>query len=230
MTERPQEKPQEKKLKQTLKQPKLEKKINVVPAPTATQQPVEIKKEEKPVIATSPSSMTQTKAEEKHEGTKVEQKQEVKTEEKKEKKSQPAKIVKKEDAIARGLSLHTSKKHCMYICSFIKNKTVDQAILDLEDVIMFKKVVPFKGEIPHRSALGVMSGRYPVKASGQIITILKGLRGNILANGMDVEKTKIYWASASWASRPAKRGGMRFKRTHVIFKAKEFQPKEEKKK
>ncbi|MEK6928896.1 MAG: hypothetical protein AABW65_02995 [Nanoarchaeota archaeon] len=130
--------------------------------------------------------------------------------------------IKKEEAVARGLNLHTSKKHCMYICSFIKNKPVDLAISQLQEVINFKRTIPFKGEIPHRKG-DLMSGRYPVKASKLFISILKALRGNILSNNMDLENSRIYFCSANWASRPSKKGGMRFKRASVILKAKEFQ-------
>ncbi|MEK6892966.1 MAG: hypothetical protein AABX07_02075 [Nanoarchaeota archaeon] len=144
-----------------------------------------------------------------------------KTEEK-EKKPKEAVKVKKEEAIAKGLNLHASKKHCMYICSFIKNKSIDWAILELQKVIQLKRPIPFKGEIPHRSYPGMMSGRYPVSASKQFINILKALKGNVIANGMELEKTRIYFGSANWASRPQKRGGARFKRTHVLLKAKEF--------
>ena len=72
------------------------------------------------------------------------------------------------------------------------------------------------------------SGRYPIKSSKLFINILKGLRGNVLMNGLDLDKTHISWASASWASRPQKRGGARFKRTYVVLKAREFSEMEKK--
>ncbi len=156
-----------------------------------------------------------TKGPEIRETKEKEQKQETKQEAKPQK-------VKKEEAIARGDSLSMSKKHGMYLCSFIKQKSVDTALAELEEVIKLKRAIPFKGEIPHRHNPGMMSGRYPVNASKCMIQVLKGLRGNILANGLSVDKAKIYWASASWASRPARRGGTRFKRAHIILKAKEF--------
>jgi large subunit ribosomal protein L22 len=109
----------------------------------------------------------------------------------------------------------------MYICSFIKGKKIDNAIEDLKSVIKLKLAVPFKGEIPHRKGKGMMSGRYPVKTAEQFIGILKALRGNVLVNGMDLDKTRITIASANWASLPAKRGGARFKRSHVLLKATE---------
>ncbi len=145
------------------------------------------------------------------------------SEEKKDKKTESKPQVKKEkksEAIAKGVSLHASKKQCMYICKFIKGKSVDQAIADLIQVTKLKKAVPFKGEIPHRKG-DMMSGRYPVKASKEFIYLLKGLKGNIVTNGLELEKAKIKIATASWASRPLRKGGMQGKRTNVLLIAKE---------
>lgn len=152
-----------------------------------------------------------------------EQKKEVKTETKVEsKKEQKAKpVVKKELAIANGLDLHASKKHCMYISTFVKGKKIDDAIKQLEEVIKLKRAIPFKGEIPHRKG-DMMSGRYPVNASKLYINILKGLKGNVLANGMDLDKTVITSSISNWSTRPQRRGGGRFKRTNVYITAKEI--------
>src|SRR3989344_1677891 len=107
---------------------------------------------------------------------------EHKHEEKKEITVQKPKV-KKDKAIARGESLHISKRHGMYICSFIKGKSIDVVIDDLSKVIIFKKAVPFKGEIPHRKGKGMMSGGYPVSAAKIFIPILKSLKGNAVVNG-----------------------------------------------
>src|SRR3989344_6233323 len=131
-------------------------------------------------------------------------------------------VVKKYEAVAKGVSVHMSKKQGTYICSFIKNKSIDQAIKELNEVILYKRAIPFKGEIPHRKGKGMMSGRYPIVASKHFITLLKGLKGNVIVNGLDLDKTRVYIASTSWASRPARRGGMLAKRSNVILKAKEF--------
>lgn len=148
---------------------------------------------------------------------------EAKSEEKKTKKKESktvVKIPKKDEALAKGRNLHASMKQCMYICRFIKNNSIDDAIKDLEEVIRMKKIVPFRGEIPHRKGK-IMSGRYPVNASKLFIPVLKSLKGNVLANQMDLDKSRIYFASASWASRPPKHSGGRFKRTNIILKARE---------
>lgn len=147
-----------------------------------------------------------------------ETKTEIKTEVKKDPKPE---VKKKEEAVAHAYDLHASKKHCMYICTFIKNKSIDQAISDLQDVTKLKRAIPFKGEIPHRKGK-MMSGRYPVTVSQMFITILKGLKGNVAVNGLDLSKTRIYFAKADWAPRFPKRSGGRFKRAHVTLKAKEI--------
>ena len=110
----------------------------------------------------------------------------------------------------------------MYICSFIKNKKIDDAMKDLGEVILMKRAVPFKGEIPHRKGRGMMSGRYPVKAAGLFINLLKSLKGNVLVNGMDLDKTRIKIASANWAARPMRSNRREGKRTHVVLKAREI--------
>ena len=153
------------------------------------------------------------------EEVKEESKEEKKEETKKSSKKEPAKV-KKYEAIAHGLNLPISKKHSMFICKFIKNKRIDDAISDLTQVIDFKKAVPFKGEIPHRK--GGFVGRYPINASGYFVNLLKSLKGNVIVNGLELEKTKICLASASWARRPARSRGRSAKRTNIILKAKEF--------
>lgn len=154
----------------------------------------------------------------------------VNTDNKEEKKEvKKAEAPKKDEAIAKGTNLHASKKHCMYICSFIKNKPIDLAITQLNEVISHKRAIPFKGEIPHRHELGGKPGRYPESASKQFIALLKALKGNVIANGLDIDKTRICLASATWASRPQRRGGMRFKRAFVLLKAKETNMEKENK-
>ena len=129
--------------------------------------------------------------------------------------------VKKDVAVVNAYSVHMSKRHGMYICSFIKGKNIDNAIADLEKVILIKKAVPFKGEIPHRKGKGMMSGRYPVAASKIFIPVLKNLKGIVLFNNMDLDKTRISVAYTNWASRPQRRGGMKGKRASLTIEARE---------
>ncbi len=151
----------------------------------------------------------------------LEQKVETSQPAKKENKEKTPQKPKKTEAKALGNSYPLSRKHSLYVCYFIKNKSIDKAIEDLNQVLKFKRAVPFKGEIPHRKNLSG-SGRYPITACKHFINLLKSLKGNCLSNGMDIDNTKIYEASATWASRPRRSGGKSAKRTNIILKAKEF--------
>jgi len=127
---------------------------------------------------------------------------------------------KKNEAIARGVDVPISMKHSVFICDYIRGKKVDEAVNMLTEVIKMKKAVPFRGEIPHRKGR-MMSGRYPINASKQFILILKGLKGNIVLNGLNLEKTRIEIASATWGRRPTRKGGKRAKRTNITLIARE---------
>lgn len=190
---------------------------------------MENKKMEEKISETS-EKKNETKEEKKVVETteKKENKIDVKKEESKkakEEKKETKPLVKKELAMTKGNNLHVSKKHSMYLCSFIKGKKIDVALKDLDAVTKFKIAVPFKGEIPHRKGKGMMSGRYPIKAIGVFEKMLKTLRGNVLVNGLDLEKTVITEAYANWAHRPMRRGSRRAKRTNVVISAKEMEAK-----
>ena len=138
-------------------------------------------------------------------------------------KSKEKGFLRKEKAVVYGKDLGISKKHSMAICNFIKGKQPEQAIKELEQVVKLKKVIPMKGEIPHRK--GMMSGRYPVNASKSFINLLKSLAGNCSVN--KIENPVVTIAKADDASRPFKKGGMRFKRANVFLEAREKVEKRE---
>lgn len=121
------------------------------------------------------------------------------------------------EAIVRGRDVSISTKHAMAICRFLKGKNIDPSIDFLEEVARKKKAVPMKGEIPHRRNIG--EGRYPVKASKVFIKLLKNLKANSSARGLDASKLAIE-AKADRASRPRKPGkyARRFKRTHILIR------------
>ncbi len=168
-------------------------------------------------IETAPVKKEETKIEEKKEDKK-EKKQPVQKKER----------VKKDEAVVNGISLPISTKDSVAVCKFIKGKTIDKAIADLEEVLKFKKAIPMKGEIPHRKGKGIMSGRYPVKPVTHFIIMLKNLRANANMNGLD--EPVISEAVPNRASRPYGRfGSIKRKRTHVRIKVLEKKMKEGKK-
>ena len=137
------------------------------------------------------------------------------------------KCPKKTEAIVKVTNLPISTKVSASICKFIKGKKIESAIADLDQVILHKKAIPMKGEIPHRKGK-IMSGRYPKKASEYFIKLLKSLSSN--ANINDLNNPVIAEAVANIGARPFGRfGRVRKKRTHVTIKVKEKKIKEKKK-
>jgi large subunit ribosomal protein L22 len=144
-------------------------------------------------------------------------------EEKKEETSETSKKIpqkekiKREEAKVNGCDLDVSTKHCISICDFIRGKSIETAIKDLEDVLKYKKAVPMNREVPHRK--GMTGGRYPIKATKTMIKLLKSLNSN--ASISEIENPIITFAKADKASRPYRRWGSRkFKRSNVLIIAK----------
>jgi len=148
--------------------------------------------------------------------------------EKKEEKKKPIvkkEIVKKDYAVVNIKNSPVSTKHSMAICKFIKNKKIEDAIEYLEKVIVGKKAIPMKGEIPHRKGK-MMSGRFPKNASKEFIMILKSLRAN--ANANNLNEPIISEAIANIGTRPYGRfGRTRKKRTNITIKCRERKEKKE---
>lgn len=149
----------------------------------------------------------------------------LKTEVKKEEvkidaKKPEVKKIKKDKATVKGLGIPISSKQAFAICRFIKYKEVGFAIKELEEILLHKKALPMKGEIPHRRGKGMMSGRYPRNALNEFVKLLKSLNSNAIAN--EISDPIISEAVANFASRPyAKFGRVRKKRTNVIIIATE---------
>jgi len=145
----------------------------------------------------------------------VETQEKKQTEQKTKENKKPEKkpIIKKDYAKINVKDLHMSTKQAVAICNFIKNKTPELAIKQLEQVINMKRAIPMKGEIPHRK--GMMSGRYPINATKIFIKLIKQLVANAEVNELE-EPIIIQRAIPNQAARPMRRSGsQKFKRTHV---------------
>jgi ribosomal protein L22 len=139
--------------------------------------------------------------------------EEVKEETKKEdKKKIEVKKVKKTSAFVNVTNLPVSTKTSAAICKFIKKKSIEKAIKDLEEVVRMAKAVPMKGEIPHRKGK-IMSGRFPVNAAKEFIVLLKSLQGNAIQH--DVEEPIVTEAIANKGTSVYARGGRMKKRTNI---------------
>jgi large subunit ribosomal protein L22 len=109
-------------------------------------------------------------------------------------------------AKASGRDLHISPKEAREICEAIRYMKLDDAIKYLERVAKKKEGVPygrFNTNVPHHAEIssrwGIPSGRYPVKASSEIINVLKNAKANAENKGLDIEKLRIKHACAQAA-------------------------------
>ena len=134
------------------------------------------------------------------------------------------------EASVRYNNAAVSTKHCIDICKFLKGKKPEQAIHELNEVLHMKKVIPMRNrEIPHKKGI---PGRYPVKAAGMFVKLIRSLEANANVKNMKAENIRLY-AKADKASQPHRPGrfrGRRFKRTHITIIGREVEEKSGEKK
>jgi large subunit ribosomal protein L22 len=103
-------------------------------------------------------------------------------------------------AKASGRENRVSHKHAREICKAIKGMMLSNAKQYLRDVIAKKKAVPFtryNKKAGHRHGLvKAAAGRYPIKASAQILKIIQGAEANAENKGLDVDRLRILHAAA----------------------------------
>ena len=107
----------------------------------------------------------------------------------------PEKIAK-----ASGRELKVSHKAAREICRAIKGMMLNDAKQYLRDVIAKKKAVPYTRytkKLPHRHGLvKTFAGRYPTKASRQILNVLESAQSNGENKGLDIDRLRIMHAAA----------------------------------
>lgn len=87
-----------------------------------------------------------------------------------------------------------SHKHAREVAKMINGMSVERARDVLQEVLALKRAVPFrryKNEVGHKSDTGVMSGRYPRKATTEFLKLLDNLESNAEYKGMDLDRLKI---------------------------------------
>ena len=134
-----------------------------------------------------------------------------------EKKIEP---VKKDLAVANAYALRISSKHAFAICKVIKGKSPLVAIKRLEEAMKGKRAIPMSSmEVAHQKGKGMAGGKFPKKACGEIINVVKQIVAN--ANISGIENPIITIAKANRASAPFRRGGRKGKRTHIHLEVKD---------
>lgn len=92
-----------------------------------------------------------------------------------------------------------SRKASREICHFIKGKDVDKVIAYLELVKEGKKAIPYlrhKHDVAHRKG-NMGPGRFPRKASHEIIKLLNSMKKSADDKGINSEALKIIHAAVS---------------------------------
>lgn len=135
-------------------------------------------------------------------------------------------------AKAVGADLPISTKQSIEICSFIKGKSLLKAKELLEGAVKMKVPVPFRRftEGAGHKKGKIASGRYPVKASSEILKLINSLEANAQQKGLDTSSLVISHACANKASRTPRYGRIRgrlTKRSHVELIATESGSKQE---
>jgi large subunit ribosomal protein L22 len=123
------------------------------------------------------------------------------------------------EAIANGTSLKISTKQSVEICRLLRNKSTEKAKAILERVIEKKQAVPYlryKKEIPHRKG-EMMTGRYPIKASQEILKMIKNAESNATNKGMSSNLIISHISAHKGASTPryGRKVGREGKNTHI---------------
>ncbi len=122
-------------------------------------------------------------------------------------------------ARAVGMNMPISHKSAIEICNYVKGKKLQRVKEVLQQVIKKKVAIPYKrftGGAGHRHGIG--SGKYPVKASQNILAVLENAEINAQQKGLNTANLIIRHISSQGGSRQPHYGrhrGRKFKRTHV---------------
>ena len=131
----------------------------------------------------------------------------------------------KHTAKARALNLPISTKHCIELGRELRYRSVAAAKVYLENVISLKQPVPFKRftrDMGHKRG-PLSSGRYPIKAAKEFLSLVKLVESNALHNGLNSSSLKITQVISNRASVPMSGGRQRSgaKRTHLLISVEE---------
>lgn len=132
-------------------------------------------------------------------------------------------------ARAIGMTLPISFKQSVEICSTIKNKKTNDAKKMLQDVSAKKLAIPFKrfnSGIGHKKSIG--PGRYPEKASREIIKLIEVVEANAQFKGLNTSNLVIAHISAHKAPKAwhfGRKTRRKMKRTNIEIIVQEKQKK-----
>ncbi len=97
-------------------------------------------------------------------------------------------------AKAMGRDMNVSFKDMVVVADAIRGKKIGDAIRLMEEVIALKQPIPYRRYqrgVGHRKGTQVKIGKYPKKAAGHALDVLKNLQANAEYQGLDVERLKL---------------------------------------
>jgi large subunit ribosomal protein L22 len=120
---------------------------------------------------------------------------------------------------AMGVGLRVSPKYSTEIARYIRGKKLEAARMLLTDIIALRRALPlkrFKRKIGHKP--GMASGKYPVKACGEILKVINTAEANARFKGLHTQRLFIRHIVAKKGSNTTHFGRRRqreMKNTHI---------------
>ena len=105
--------------------------------------------------------------------------------------------VQAKSAKARVQDIRTSYKNTFEVAAAIRGKMVTDAYHYLRDVLEHKSIIPFRryyggvGRKAQANHLKACQGRWPEKSVKHVINLLRNIKQNVNAKGLDLEKCQI---------------------------------------
>jgi len=131
-------------------------------------------------------------------------------------------------ARAMGVNLPISRKNAIEICNFIRSRNTEKAKKILKNTIEMKQPIPFtrfNWNVGHRRGK-MASGRYPIKASEQILRLIDQVETNAQDKGLDTNNLVIRHINAhkgetAWHFGRKRRRRMKRTNLEIIVEEKE---------
>ena len=138
-------------------------------------------------------------------------------------------------ARAMGLAMPISFKHSVEICRYIKNDATKEAKKKLQNVVDYKKAVPYRRydfDLSHKKGTG--PGRFPQKASKLIMQLIESAESNAQFKGLNTSNLVIahiiaHKAGKAWHYGRQTRRKMKRTNVEIIVEEKKNETKEAKK-
>ena len=105
--------------------------------------------------------------------------------------------VQAKSAKARCQDIRTSYKNTFEVAGAIRGKMVTDAYHYLKEVLEHKNIIPFKryyggvGRKAQANHLKACQGRWPEKSVKHVLALLRNIKQNVDAKGLDLEKCQI---------------------------------------